>query len=330
MDCGKTQKAMDKLDRIQELHRLLLTYRRPVPLRQLAERMECTEKTVKRTIEHLQNFFHVPISYVPNQGWQLAETAEERLELPGLWLTAEELQSLTLLISVLETFGNGLLREELGVIRDEVHRLLLVRGIDPDTFMERVKVLPIANRATPNRILLQISDALLRTNRLQMRYTDFRNKPSVRDVSPQALIYYRDNWYLDAWCHLREALRTFSVSRINHILPSSKPAHEVTAAEREQHYAASYGIFAGTPKQIATLRFQPAIAHEIAMQHWHPDQQGVWDGDQYVLQVPYSDDRELLRDVMRYLPDVNVEAPAELRQSLISTLHHGLETVLRQ
>ncbi|MDT8429578.1 MAG: WYL domain-containing protein [Pseudomonadales bacterium] len=38
---------------------------------------------------------------------------------------------------------------------------------------------------------------------------------SERWVSPQRLVYYRDNWYLDAWCHLREGLRMFSIDRLD-------------------------------------------------------------------------------------------------------------------
>ena len=35
-----------------------------------------------------------------------------------------------------------------------------------------------------------------------------------RTVSPQRLTHYRDNWYLDAWDHEREALRSFALDRI--------------------------------------------------------------------------------------------------------------------
>jgi predicted DNA-binding transcriptional regulator YafY len=38
--------------------------------------------------------------------------------------------------------------------------------------------------------------------------------PTEREVSPQRLVHYRDNWYLDAWCHLREDVRSFSIDAI--------------------------------------------------------------------------------------------------------------------
>ena len=54
---------MDKFDRIQQLHRLLRSHRRPIPIKQLAERMECSEKTVKRTMETMRLHLDAPIEY---------------------------------------------------------------------------------------------------------------------------------------------------------------------------------------------------------------------------------------------------------------------------
>ncbi|HBG31919.1 MAG TPA: transcriptional regulator, partial [Gammaproteobacteria bacterium] len=34
---------------------------------------------------------------------------------------------------------------------------------------------------------------------------------STREISPQRLTHYRDNWYLDAWCHKSNGLRTFAL-----------------------------------------------------------------------------------------------------------------------
>lgn len=50
---------------------------------------------------------------------------------------------------------------------------------------------------------------------MRIRYhSRSKDERTERVVSPQRLIYYRDNWYLDAWDHLREALRSFSIDRI--------------------------------------------------------------------------------------------------------------------
>jgi len=64
-----------------------------------------------------------------------------------------------------------------------------------------------ASRTTPGKIFQQVGDALLQRRQLQIDYKSFSNQRSKRAISPQTLVYYRENWYLDAWCHLRNGLR---------------------------------------------------------------------------------------------------------------------------
>jgi predicted DNA-binding transcriptional regulator YafY len=120
-------------------------------------------------------------------------------------------------------------------------------------------------------------------------------------------------------------LRTFALARIDKVTGSEGTAHRISADMLKAHFGASYGLFAGEATHTATLRFRASIAREIAMQVWHPLQQGDWDGDEYVLRLPYSDPRELVRDVMRYVPEVVVEGPEELRERVVECLVKGLQ-----
>ena len=72
------------------------------------------------------------------------------------------------------------------------------------------------------------------------------------------------------------------------------------------------------------MRFLPAVARDIASQQWHPDQLGEWDGRDYLLTLPYANDKELVQDILRHLPHVAVEAPAELRQAVHRRLRQAL------
>ena len=42
-----------------------------------------------------------------------------------------------------------------------------------------------------------------------------RDGGQARSVSPQTLLWYRDSWYLIAFCHSREALHIFALSRMD-------------------------------------------------------------------------------------------------------------------
>jgi predicted DNA-binding transcriptional regulator YafY len=171
-----------------------------------------------------------------------------------------------------------------------------------------------------------VGTALLRRQRLLIRYQGpSSNQTSEREVSPLRLIHYRDNWYLDAWCHLRHALRSFSVDAIHQVQVLGRKAIDVADEELDTTLGAGYGIFAGRDVQWATLRFTPERARWVAAETWHPAQRGRYDDDgSYVLELPYADERELVMDILRHVPQVEVLGPQDLREAVRCKLVEAL------
>ena len=64
----------------------------------------------------------------------------------------------------------------------------------------------------------------------------------------------------------------------------------------------------------AKLRFTPERARWVSAETWHPKQKARFEEDgSYLLQVPYSDDRELVMDILRHGAAVEVLGPPALR-----------------
>lgn len=144
---------------------------------------------------------------------------------------------------------------------------------------------------------------------------------SERVVSPQRLVHYRENWYLDTWCHLRDSLRSFSLDGLRRVELLDEPAHDVELAALDDYLLDSYGIVRGGDAQRAKLRFTPERARWVAAEVWHPEQKGSFDGGgHHLLELPYRDDREIVLDIMRHGGEVEVLAPAALRQK-VNALH---------
>lgn len=293
-------------------------------MHELEQELECSRKTVIRAIDHLRDDLQAPLDYdEEKKGWWYTQEGD-RFQLPGLWMTARELQSLVLLLDLLEHFDQGLLGSELKIIEQQIHKLLMARNIDPQALSQQFNVLPHAHKPIVSKTFKVVGEALVHHQQLSLSYLDFNNRKSQRMISPQTLVYYRDNWYLDAWCHLRKELRTFVLSRMLKVSPGKAGAKRISRAERLTHFASSYGIFAGKAKHTARLRFLPRIAREIAQQQWHPEQIGQWEGEEYVLEIPYDKDQELIGDILRHMPDVIVESPASLKRSVVLRLRAGL------
>jgi predicted DNA-binding transcriptional regulator YafY len=171
-----------------------------------------------------------------------------------------------------------------------------------------------------------VASAVLERRQVEFDYlARSTNERTHRRVSPQRLTHYRDNWYLDAWDHERDALRSFSVDRIQHARLLEDAARDQPEEELDQHLASSYGIFSGTPKGTATIVFSPKAARWVADEHWHSKQEGRFLPDgRYELRLPYSNAKELLMDVLRYGADAEIVEPVSLREQAKTLLQFAL------
>ena len=85
-------------------------------------------------------------------------------------------------------------------------------------------------------------------------------------------------------------------------------------------YFAHSANTAGRKTWTAVLRFSPERARWVADETWHPQQKGRLENGHYILEIPYSDDRELVLDILKHGPDVEVLRPKSLRKRVLEQL----------
>ncbi len=321
---------MDRFDRIYQLHRLLAGRRVPISLAALTQALECSEPTAKRTIATMRDYLDAPIVYDRDHNgyyYQGGAGPSGTWELPGLWFSAAELQALLALERMLSTLSPGLLSDELAPFRKRIESLLSRQETGTGELYARLRILAMGARAINPVLFRTLATGLAQRKRLALDYRSrSREEHTRRDVSPQRLVHYRDNWYLDGWCHLRKGLRIFALDRIDTARLLDEAADDLSDQELDQRLARSYGIFSGVPRAAAVLRFTPHMARWVSEELWHPQQQGQWMTDgSYELTIPYADPTELVRDILRYGADVEVVRPETLRTLVARQLAAALE-----
>lgn len=313
---------MDRYERIIAMHRTFQAARRPVTVAHLQDELGCSRATVYRDLAFLRDGLMAPVIGDGDAGFSYDRAEAERFELPGLWLTSEELHALVAAQQLLARSGGGMLAEVLAPLQQRIDKLLDEHSGGKRWPLERIRVIPHRTRKLDEHVFRLVASAVLERHTLGFDYrarsTDEKTR---RSVSPQRLTHYRDNWYLDAWDDDREALRSFSLDRITAPKPGEGRARDLDAAELNAHLASSYGIFSGAPKGWATIRFSAKAARWVAEEHWHSQQQGQFLPDgRYELKVPYSVPRELLMDVLHYGADAELVEPKALRMQLRTLL----------
>ena len=310
---------MSKVERLYHLHNILDQRRTPISRHDLMERLECSQATLYRLVNELRDFLGAPIEQDPEtRGFYYDRSYEQPFDLPGIWISPGELQALLTARQVLGNVQPGLLEGELKSLQGRISSLLQKKGVEPESGESRIHIQNVAGRAVPARMFQDVLGALVQRKRLKIRYHGRRrDEESERVISPQRLTQHRNSWYLDAWCHEAEGLRSFALERIREQELLDTMAKEVSKRMLSKHFDRSYGIFSGPPEHVAELRFTPEMARWVAEENWHPDQEGAFlqDGS-WLLKVPFSGARELIMDVMRYGAEVEVLAPDFLRDAV--------------
>jgi len=316
---------MDKWERFHRLQTLLEAHRQPLPLKQLADRLECDPATVKRLVAEFRAKHDAPIAS-SRAGYAWRPRPDQRFELPGTWLGQAELLALMVLDNALASLGSRVLEREFKALRKRVQGLLKQDAFDGEDFVRRLRVVSSRQRVAALPFFADLVLALQQRRRLQFDYfSRSRAATELRIVSPQRLVLYRDNWYLDGWCHARNGLRTFSLDAVQRCQKLSEAAVDLSEAELDGHFTHSYGIFSGGAVAKAILRFSAEAARWVSAEVWHPDQQCVDLPDgRLQLHVPYANPTELLRDVLAWGEQVEVVAPASLRAAVRERLQAAL------
>jgi len=306
---------MDRTERFYRIRRRLLD-RGTLTRREIEEELEISHSTFKRDIEYMRDRLNVPIIWSPDKMAYVLDPEADVAELPGVWFSPGEIYALLEIEQLLEQLEPGLLSRQLDPVRERLAKLLEAGEKGHREIRRRIKVLPMGTRGVNREVFETLSFGLLDRKRLKIRHLRRQTgEETERLVSPQRLVHYRYNWYLDAWCHTRNDIRIFAVDAIRTAQAVDEPAREVPDDRLDEVLRAGYGIFAGQAVDRAVLRFTPSRARWVASEAWHSQQVGRMEADgSYVLEVPYSQEPELVMDILKYGADVEVLSPPSLRR----------------
>ncbi len=319
---------MDRTERLYRIDRLL-NDRKVVPIGEFLEELEVSLATFKRDLEYLRDRFNAPVVWDRDAGGYRFDKqgVGDAYGLPGLWFNASEIHALLTMRELLGSLSPGLLTPHIEPLLSRLRMLLDREDMPADSVEKRIRIQKLNARSYEPEHFSPIATAVLKRRRIVIdHHNRSRNESIRREVSPQRLNYYRENWYLDAWCHLRNELRSFGLDAIQGVWLGTEVAHEVPEDEVAAILDSGYGIFSGKTIEWAELEFSPTAAQWVSKQTRHPQQQSYFAADgSYRLRVPFSNSTELVMDVMRHLPDVKVLAPDSLKHRVKERLLASLE-----
>jgi predicted DNA-binding transcriptional regulator YafY len=118
--------------------------------------------------------------------------------------------------------------ESIDGARAKIHRVL------PDGLRRRVETLEATLDFTTSaptgapvagETVLLLAEAIRRRRRLRVGYRSFAGEVTRRELSPHGLVVHSGRWYLAAYDHDRDDMRTFRVDRMRRAAVAKQPAN---------------------------------------------------------------------------------------------------------
>lgn len=304
---------------------LMIRQRGSVSFEVMLDALEVSPATLKRDLQFLRDRMGAPIVYHRDENaYRFADDhRQDRHELPGLWFDEKELHSLLMAHHLLSSLDmDGTLSRHLQPLLDRIHQLLGTSEADSRQLMRRVLIVQAGKRPVASQFFEGVGAALMRRLRLRIRYfTRSRRQSGDREISPQRLVYYRNTWYVDGWCHGTDALKRFALDAIEDAEILDTKARDIALKRVEEALDGGYGIYAGSKVQWATLLFSADAAIWVSREQWHPEQEITQrDDGRLEMRLPFADPTELVMDVLRHGAEVEVLAPRDLRKAVANRI----------
>jgi predicted DNA-binding transcriptional regulator YafY len=194
--------------------------RRLVTARQLAERLEVSERTVYRDVQDLI-LSGVPIDGEAGVGYLL----RAGFNLPPLMFTPEEMEALVTGARLVRSWGGD------NLARAAEQALAKIENVLPPKLKDKLQdtrlFAPAFHQYTQHGAQLdRLRNAINDRRVLKLDYARGDGQASERDVRPLGLFFWGATWTLAAWCELRSDYRNFRVDRIRVLTPLSRQFEE--------------------------------------------------------------------------------------------------------
>ncbi|SCL45066.1 Predicted DNA-binding transcriptional regulator YafY, contains an HTH and WYL domains [Micromonospora citrea] len=183
----------------------------------LADRLGVTTRTVRRDVDRLRELGYPVHSTQGSAGYRLGAGAA----LPPLLLDDDE--AVAIAIGLRTATASSVT----GIEETSLRALGKLEQVLPSRLRHRVTTLqqatvraPVDGPRVEPDVLLTISEAKARHERLRFDYASHDGTETVRDVEPHALVNWGRHWYLVAWDCGRNDWRTFRVDRLRTRVPT--------------------------------------------------------------------------------------------------------------
>jgi predicted DNA-binding transcriptional regulator YafY len=279
---------------------------------QLAQRYEVSRKTIYRDLDYMRYQLDAPLEYSgKHRGYYYTE---ENFHLPALSIKESDLFAIYLAEELLLQYEGTPLHDRLSSIFQKIEEALPDKiNIASSPADTRFTVFAPPSTTIHPEVWDTVFKGLKTLSRLKIDYHSPERAPSSRLLDPYHAVRYDGDWYVTGFCHLRNGIRTFSLSRITAASLRNEKFTIPSTFDFRQITGSRFGVHWGGAEEHVKIRFSPKAAPYVKERTWHPSQEIADNEDgSLVLSLTIDHLLELKRWVLSWGREARVIEPGKL------------------
>lgn len=221
---------MRRADRLFQLVQILRN-KRSVTARELAERLEVSERTIYRDMQDL-SLSGVPLEGEAGVGYHLRYS----LDIPPLMFSSAEIEALVVGARMLRAWGGTELGQSAQSVLDKVYAVI-PEELRHQLLTSHLFVPRYGERTDLSQTLDIVRGAISQHRYIDLYYERRDGELSQRKVKPLGLFFWGQVWTLASWCELRTSFRSFRLDRILDIQVRTEVFTEVAGQTLGDYFA---------------------------------------------------------------------------------------------
>ncbi len=239
----------------------------------LSMELEVCSKSIHRDIDFMRDRLNLPIEYHPQKfGYHYTG---EVTEFPALQISEGEIFALIVAEKALQQYrGTSFEKPLVSALRKLEQALPNTISISLEevsqTISFRTRAEPILDLGTFETLAKATADR----KQLELTYRKpGQQQTECRVVDPYHFANINGEWYLFAFDHLRNDIRTFVPARIKAIRETGKTFQREEKFSVEERLRGSFGVHSDQGEFDVVIRFNEKVADYIREKKWHDSQQ---------------------------------------------------------
>ncbi len=285
----------------------------------MAREWEVSRKTIQRDMEYMRYQLDAPLEYSAKHRGYLY--TEEQYKLPAIDIRESDLFGVYLADKLLVQYEGTPIYDSLCSVFKKIEQSLPEKVSLDSRDQEKFTVLaPFSTTIAPDVWETMIS-SLRTSRRVTVEYRTPGKSPLSRTMDPYHAVRFEGDWYIVGYCHLRQAIRTFSMSRMVRAAQSGEIFAVPDDFDFQKLSGSRFGVHWGVDDTRVEILFSKAVADYVRERNWHPSQTLTEHEDGTVtLALTVNHLLELKRWILSWGSEARVLAPDDLAREIKKTL----------